>query len=116
MAIEVVLDIFSGRPNPRQILDSGQEAEFLSRLKELQFAPEAAVPKPPILGYRGFIVQPSTNSNLDGTVKVYAGIVERTGETYQDRDRSLEGWLLDAIGSNLAEKLVEMVSKEIRQT
>ena len=110
MAIKVVLDIFSGRPNPGWALDSAREAEFLSRLMQLQPAPEVA-PNPPILGYRGFIVRPSTDSNLDREVRVYGGLVRHEDETYQDPDRSLERWLLDNAGSNLESNLVATVSK-----
>ena len=112
MAIEVVLDIFSGRPNPSWALDSAREAEFLSRLKQLQPALEVTS-APPILGYRGFIVHPSTGSNLARVVKVYGGIVQHEGGTYQDSNRKLERWLLDTAGSNLERNLVATLSTRL---
>jgi len=110
MAIEVVLDVFSGRPNPSWALDSARESEFLSRLKRLQPADEKP-PERPILGYRGFVVQSSAGSGLAGIVRVYGGMVQRDGSAYQDPDRSLERWLLDTAGANLEGSLVAMLSK-----
>ena len=71
--MEIELDAFSGRPNPRWELTGAQAAEFLARLRALRptqgrdFVVED-------LGYRGFIVR-AKGEPVDGfdEVRLYRG-------------------------------------------
>ena len=71
--LEIELDAFSGRPNPRWELTGAQAAEFLARLRALRptqgrdFVVED-------LGYRGFIVR-AKGEPVDGfdEVRLYRG-------------------------------------------
>lgn len=51
--VEVELDVFSGRPNPRWTLMAGRAAELGQLIRDLEPADR---PKPPGLGYRGFVL------------------------------------------------------------
>lgn len=54
--VEVQLDVFSGRPNPRWTLSGDRARELGERLSSV----EPAEPRePPALGYRGFLVSDS---------------------------------------------------------
>lgn len=56
MQIEVELDIYSGRENPRWSLDSAQATRVVTLLRSegRQMLPE---PRRPALGYRGFVLR-----------------------------------------------------------
>ena len=90
---EVELDIFSGRPNPRWVLNPEEEKEFLVRLSDgsVPIAPLNAVGD---LGYRGFIVRANeataatlASRGLPTSFRVRDGL----GRTL---DVSSESWLL----------------------
>src|SRR4051794_36286568 len=64
--MEVELDAFSGRPNPKWTLTS-EEADHL--LREIQSLPETKdFPEPPDLGFRGFILHSG-----DRSIRVFGG-------------------------------------------
>jgi hypothetical protein len=65
--LEIELDVFSGRPNPRWQPDAATRANIVALLKGDH--PAAATPQPPGLGYRGFVL------HLDGrAIHVYDDI------------------------------------------
>ena len=73
--MEVELDAFSGRPNPRWVL-TGDEATHL--LRELQSLPETKdSPEPPDLGFRGFLLHAD-----DRYIRIFSGriVVEISGK------------------------------------
>ncbi|HOM12747.1 MAG TPA: hypothetical protein PLB41_05455 [Rubrivivax sp.] len=85
--VEIELDAFSGRPNPRWPLDDAQAAELLALLADLP----AAAPRPHAdLGYRGFLVH---RGGALAPIRVGAGTVEIDGASHADR-RAAEAWLL----------------------
>jgi hypothetical protein len=59
MPIKLILDVFSGRPNPEIILDDKAGRELLKRLSfgALRKPNEKTNPFPSVLGYRGLIIQ-----------------------------------------------------------
>jgi hypothetical protein len=93
--IEVELDIFSGRPNPRWMLLTEQT----DKLRALLQAREPALPEDPAgLGYRGFLI---TNLGQDRMIprklrlyKVTVAISEGARPSYYKDTQGLEGSLL----------------------
>jgi hypothetical protein len=90
----VVLEIFSGRPDPSWTLDEHHVTELLRRLKTLPPATEHTLPPEPGLGYRGLHVSLSDGAHGE-TVVVRQGRVAFGRRILQDRGRTLEHWLLD---------------------
>lgn len=93
--VEVMLDIFSGRPNPRWTLSDEQVNDLQARLRAL---PEARPVVPPGLGYRGFIVtNPGNDPRLPSRIGVFASVITITNvqatSSYQDAN-NIEGWLI----------------------
>jgi hypothetical protein len=107
----VVLEIFSGRPDPSWALDERRTAELLRRLKALAPAKDAALPPDPGLGYRGLHV--SISDGARGNVaEVRRGRVMYERRIIEDRGRALERWLLETAPPELRE-LVRSVEGEL---
>lgn len=113
MAVEITLDIFSGRPNPTWSLSGAGEQELRSRFLSLPVAADRAVPQPPGLGYRGFVLDFGRVGGAAGQVTVYRGAVSHPGGVYEDIGRELEKWLLDTAGTALDESLKSLVRAEL---
>jgi hypothetical protein len=106
--VEVMLDLYSGRPNPTWTLSEHQVKELRELLAaSMRERQGEKVPSPPALGYSGFTL--ANRRNVEGIpyrVKVYGGVLAVTLEKaeapeargrlvfYADRDR-LEAWLLE---------------------
>lgn len=92
--VEVVLDVYSGRPNPRWPLTSTQIDELSSRLRDQA---DAQPVEPPGLGYRGFIVRNAPRDpRLPEELRVYNGVItaRRAGAQQITRDGArIEDWL-----------------------
>jgi hypothetical protein len=93
--VEVMLDVFSGRPNPRWTLSDEQVNDLQARLRAL---PEARPIVPPGLGYRGFIVtNPAHDPRLPSQIRAFASVITITNAQatsyYQDVN-NIEGWLI----------------------
>jgi hypothetical protein len=103
MPVEVEVDLYSGRPNPRFALPAAAATELEQRLATLPPAAAGASPREG-LGYRGLrIVAPDSGF---AEVVVSAGTVEirdRAGRILRraDPDRALERWLIQAGASRL---------------
>ena len=98
MKIEVELDVFSGRPNPRWDLDADTEAEVLAILQRDAHA-AASAPAPVGLGYRGFVLRISGGTLLSAReVRVCQGVasVSEGGGARHVLAAGLEELLLDA--------------------
>lgn len=116
MAIEVELDIFSGRRNPTWVLEREQEAEFLTLLKIIQSRPAESAqtaPKAPPLGYRGFNIRSAGHQELPELLKVYGGAVCQDDKTYPDVDRELEKWLLGAASPFVSDAVTRAISQKL---
>jgi hypothetical protein len=115
--MEVELDAFSGRPNPRWELTDTQAAEFLARLRALRSTKDSNFGNEG-LGYRGFIVR-MRREPVDGfdQVRLYRGtVLVRHGdraETLSDPGRILERWLLDSARGHVPESALLYVQSEI---
>jgi hypothetical protein len=117
--LEVELDAFSGRPNPRWELTGTQAAEFLARLHALQptranqFGSEG-------LGYRGFVVRTTAEAANDfDEVRLYRGTVfmrhrDRV-EAYSDPQRTLERWLLDSARGHVTQSVLAYIQSELER-
>ena len=93
--VEVLLDIYSGRPNPRWPLSSAQIGDLSARLNN---QPDAQPVEPPGLGYRGFIVRNGARDpRLPAELRVYNGVISSTvgGARRIIRDTAgVEEWLI----------------------
>jgi len=97
LTVQVILDIFSGRPNPSWTLSADEERELALRLRGLPPGPAPAEASG--LGYRGFrLVAPSAGSPLppemivgDGTISVR----DASGLRHYLDHGGVEAWLRD---------------------
>lgn len=118
MVMNVMLDIFSGRPNPSWKLSQEQSSEFLKKISKLttkeNFRADSSKYE---LGYRGFIVEEEANfAQKSRKFEVYNGIVNvvenESSYALEDKGYSIETWLLQTAPNNLDE-LVKYVKQEI---
>jgi len=106
MPVEVELDIFSGRPNPKWTLEPRLEAELCDKLDSLLSDTRGSFPEPPGLGYRGFLIGMET-----GTIRVYRGTVQIGDEVKEDPARALEKWLLET--ASIDKQLLDAIKSEM---
>jgi hypothetical protein len=92
MPVEVVLDIYSGRENPKWHLDRAGVAELERLFGHLQERTNE-LPQPPALGYRGFHLH-AVNEKLPARITVFQGIVQTEKGNFHDPGRELETWLI----------------------
>ena len=114
MNLRVILDIFSGLPNPQWQLGVEQSLAMVSLVSGLSAAEPGAMPPLPDLGYRGFEV-----SGFEGsctTYRIFRGYVDACGTILVDPTRQAEPWLLQTGEKILdpglyAELLTELTDK-----
>jgi hypothetical protein len=114
--VQVVVDVFSGRPNPRWDLSAPQVGEFLKNIRALPHK-ECAGELKDGLGYRGLKVTGSELSREGyNEIVISNGIVEVREESraqqFADRNRALERWLLQTGKGKIEDKLYEYLSEE----
>ncbi len=119
--MHVTLDIFSGRPNPRWELSQEQTSQFLKQILKLKnkenFHADSSKDD---LGYRGFIAEEENFEQKIRRFSVYNGIVnvvENNNSSYQleDKEHSIERWLLQTAPKDLGEQIIEYVKQEIEK-
>lgn len=115
MSYIVTLDIFSGRPNPRWILDDDLADALRERLAGLE-GRTAAKPAGAagLLGYRGFHVQESAEAGAR-SLHVHEGLVD-PGQGQLSRvagDRELEAFLLESARVDLPPAVVDHVREAL---
>lgn len=68
MALQVTIDVFSGRPNPVVTLDDDAARQLAERIKpaDALHPDEAAHPPSSILGYRGIVVEQVGEGRIEG--------------------------------------------------
>jgi hypothetical protein len=119
MAIEVELNIFSGRRNPIWKLTPAQEDVFLSKLTKSRAQPatnDQAAVKAPILGYRGFEVRAADDERLPDPLTIFGGIIRQGERGFPDPDRGLERWLISTAPSQIDEKVLQVVERDLERT
>lgn len=94
--VRVVLDVFSGRPNPDWLLSPAEADVLLAKARNLSVESR---PQPTnVLGYRGFEVYRADRFGFVAWLRVANGLVtvlDRGGvQTYQD-SAGIESWLQD---------------------
>jgi hypothetical protein len=95
LEIEVTLNIFSGRPNPKWLLSEKQIKTLSAKLGEFT----VAEPESPLgLGYRGVtITNLSKSPRLPERILAYNGILSICNNRttiHQEDINNIEGWLL----------------------
>lgn len=119
--IEVMLRVFSGRPNPVWSMAAGQTEQLRRMLRASEESPRNEAAEQPILGYQGFVL---TNRqrvpDLPYRVHVFGGtlaVADRPAEgegkspdiRYYADSQGIETWLLaDAAERGYAEAIVAM--------
>ena len=121
MALRITIDLFSGRPNPSVVVTGMEEREILQRLGAEATAGGRARntkpprPSPPVLGYRGLIIEPLAADEQPGAragagvravraaappaaLRVARGVVQRAGRAAAVRDPGLEAFVLSPAG------------------
>ena len=89
--VEVELDAFSGRPNPRWTLSPAKSSEMVTKIASLREPADA--PNPPDLGFRGFVLRSG-----DRAIRVFGGriVVTEQGRAGVYRDTAgIEGELTE---------------------
>lgn len=117
MSLEVTLNIFSGRENPRWIIPENKVKDFTKQLDKvntptLSKAPAAAG----LLGYRGLTIK-RPDDHPQGGLKmlVHEGIVDfgRAEENLVSDNRKLEQWLLETAPIKLDAPVKAYLKKEL---
>lgn len=94
--IEVVLDIFSGEPNPKWVLSDEQVRELKAKLGT---SLPSSIPKtPPQLGYRGYYIRNVSQTHLiPESILAYDGVLtildKGATSCYKDLNQ-IEEWLI----------------------
>lgn len=95
MAVYVVADMYSGRPNPGWSLTDSDDVSFRERLDVLAETMEGPQREAP-LGYRGLQIRLG-----DETIHIWRGLVRRGERIFHDPERNLERWLVARAGNSL---------------
>jgi hypothetical protein len=116
-AFTVVLDIYSGVPNPTWTLSPTEAVTFTTMLSKLEPTQQSR-PRPENLGYRGFIVQPTdTTTNTTQCIRAYYGLVEVETVAgigyYDDPQRQMEQWLLGTAKPYIPADVYPYVAEEL---
>ena len=95
--VKVELDIFSGEPNPAWPLSEKQVEELKKKMEATSSSDQGE--KPPILGYRGFIItNPGKIPSIPERTRIYAGILTATVEgkrEYRKDADGIEEWFIE---------------------
>jgi hypothetical protein len=114
MPVEIEVDLYSGRPNPRVTLTPAAEAALRQRLAGLPVAPAGTAGPQDGLGYRGLRIVGYAGIS---EIIVSAGVVELRDQAgrlalHEDPGRGLERWLIkEAVAGAVSPE----VSRELQQ-
>ncbi len=93
--LEIMLDVYSGRPNPRWFIPDDQIKTIREKIDGL---PEASPVDRDILGYRGFVIKnPNRIEGIPEKIVAFNGVLEITKKektVYYKDEQDLEGYLL----------------------
>jgi hypothetical protein len=105
----IQIDVFSGRPNPSWTLGDASARELLSKLKSTGIT--TPVPMPDGLGFRGFRVTVSDGSR-DREFHVFGSRIQEGRQSYLDRDRSVERFVVSTIPVDLKKVFADILPKQ----
>lgn len=112
---EVEIDIFSGMPNPTWTLTDAESRRFAERLAALP--PAAPRELSANLGYRGLIVT-IHRPRGQAKVRVQQGVAEIMQDAridyHEDRNRTLERWLIDTGKAHVPTNIQSIVQREFQ--
>jgi len=116
--MDVEVDLYSGRPNPRFHLGPATAAELMSRLAALPPLSGRATPRA-TLGYRGLRVDAGVTESTITEIVVSGGAVfvcDRAGtqRVLEDRERGLERWLVEASAGQLDPNEVAVLDQDLK--
>ena len=94
MPATVIVDVFSGLPNPQWTIAGDVLVQLKMMLAHLASF-HGTVPEPPGLGYRGLILEFSPNEGIEGPLRVFGGYVAGPHQAWVDSGHTLERWLLE---------------------
>jgi hypothetical protein len=109
MALQITIDIFSGRPNPVLEISGKQAREILERVKPAKPLSRAAMPAPEFrLGYRGLIIEQkrSTSRGLPSLFRVAGGAIYGPRLAHTIADPEFEGFFAGSKGPAAKIKVV----------
>lgn len=89
--IDVEIDIFSGRPNPRFPV-RGEEAKRLLDILDSSRRPMPTPPPEAGLGFRGFLVH--VNRSDPATYRVMGDVLENAGSVFSDPDEEVQAYIV----------------------
>jgi hypothetical protein len=115
--MDVEIDLYSGRPNPRFRLDSAAAAELIRRLAALRPSTGHARPRER-LGYRGLRVEPDVAGSPFAEVVVSGGVVlvhdhDGRERLLDDPGRDLERWLVERAASEVDADVVALLRHDL---
>jgi hypothetical protein len=103
----VELDIFSGRPNPSWTVRREDQAKLVTLLRD-DLMEKARSDAAPPLGYRGFIVR-FTSDRGENHIHVFDGLIEFDKESYRDRERAVEKFIISIMPRELKDRFKEVM-------
>lgn len=116
--MDVEVDLYSGRPNPRFRLEPAAAAVLMHRLAVLPPLPGRATPRA-TLGYRGLRINAGVTESTVTEIVVSGGAVfvrDRDGSEHvlKDVDRELERWLVEAGAGQLDPHEVAVLDQDLK--
>ncbi len=114
MEATVVLDIFSGRPNPEWALTSGTASQICVLLQSLPPAESQPPEMLPGLGYRGFLVHIPDCRGMEKPVRIFQNTAQSGELMLRDIDGKIEKLLLKSAGDAIDQDLREILQEILR--
>jgi hypothetical protein len=111
MAVQVILAIWSGRPNPQLYLNKMQVLQLNRLLDTLVPGPLGGVE--PKLGYAGFLILGYLSSEISSPIRVVRGIVKHPLGILLDRGSLLERWFIEIFKTVLEPEVYDSILREL---
>lgn len=119
MPFKLIVDVFSGRPNPEMELDSATASKLLKRLslESLRKADDKTTnPFPSVLGYRGLILEQTGRINKKQPMRIhYAHDTIYVGDKAAKAENGLESILFDNFRSLKGAKDIPDFRKDLER-
>ena len=117
--MDVEIDVYSGRPNPRLRLDPEPARELMRRLAALRPSTSQAGPRER-LGYRGLRIESEGTGSPVAAAVVSGGVVlvrdhDGRERLLDDPGRGVERWLVDALASEMDSDMVALLRQDLAE-